>query len=157
MMNRMGVLYDYFSAPSDQAAASTIDRVGGPGAPSDDRPPLPPFDTIPTRGIDPQVNLDTLEALLTGRAPEENSRAGEPLVARDGYEVMVVTLSDELQAALADANEERLAAVAGQWLRIDELDRYPLPMDLASWLGELAALARRARDRSERLYCWISI
>ncbi len=30
----MGVIYDYFSAPSDEAAASTIDRVGGPGSQS---------------------------------------------------------------------------------------------------------------------------
>jgi hypothetical protein len=152
----MGVLYDYFSAPSDEAAAATIDRVGGPGAPSDDRPPLPPFDTIPTRGIDPLTDLRLLEALLTGRVPEESSRTREPLVDSDGH-AWVVALSDELQAALAGADGERLGAVAGQWLQIDDLFRHPDPAELASWLGELAALARRSLGRSERLYCWISV
>lgn len=32
-VSSMGVLYDYFSAPDDAAAAAVIDRVGGPGAP----------------------------------------------------------------------------------------------------------------------------
>lgn len=37
----MGVMYDYFTAHSDEAAAATIDGPGGPGGPL---PPLPmPF------------------------------------------------------------------------------------------------------------------
>jgi hypothetical protein len=52
---RMGVMYDYFSAASDEAAASAIDLVGRPGA-SDG----PLFDSLPTTGIDPGVPLGTL-------------------------------------------------------------------------------------------------
>ena len=63
----MGVLFDYFSAPSDEIAATAINRTGGPSRPSEDTPPLPPFDTLETKGIDPSVVLWQLEALVTGR------------------------------------------------------------------------------------------
>jgi integrase len=42
----MGTLTDYFSAPSDESAASALDRVGGPGQPTAGPLPMPPFDTF---------------------------------------------------------------------------------------------------------------
>lgn len=38
----MGVLFDYFSAASDEEAASVIDRVGGPGSQATIAPPAEP-------------------------------------------------------------------------------------------------------------------
>jgi hypothetical protein len=158
MMSSMGVLYDYFSAPSDEAASATINRIGGPGRLSDDTPPLPPFDTMPTRGIDPIVLLGQLEALLTDRDfAEVLSRRCTPLATVDDGAKMVMALSEELQTALADADDERIAAVSGQWSQFADFWERPDPAELASWVSELAALARRALDRSERLYCWICV
>ena len=61
----MGVWYDYFSAASDEAAASAIDLVGELGT-SDG----PLFDTLFAKDID-AVKLGALEALLTGRDYEQ--------------------------------------------------------------------------------------
>jgi hypothetical protein len=96
----MGVLFDYFSAVSDEAAASAIDLLGGPGVPLAGpsqlgaamvnqtwTPKGAPFDTVPAEGIDPLVQLGTLEALLTGRDYEQivaGPRAGQALAIRDG-------------------------------------------------------------------------
>jgi hypothetical protein len=66
----------------------------------------------------------------------------------------VLTLTDELQSAMADADDERLAAMAVPWSQIEEFQG-ATPDGLAPWLSEFAKLARRARDKGERLYCWV--
>jgi hypothetical protein len=155
----MGVLFDYFSAPSDEAAATTINRIGGPAAPSEDTPPLPAFDTFQTKGVDPVVMLRKLEALLTGRDYKEiagGPRAGKALAILNDGERLVLMLTDELQTAVADADDQQLAAVAVPWSQIEEL-RGANPEQLAPWVGEFAELARRARQRGERLYCWVCV
>src|SRR5262249_53734753 len=134
----MGVLYDYFSASSDEVAATAINRIGGPGVPSKDTPPLPAFDTFRTKVIEPFAMLGNVEARLPGRDDTEighGPRAGKMLAVEDDGAVMVVTLTDELQTSLAHAD----------------------PEGLGPWLGELAELARRARNRGERLYCWVCV
>jgi hypothetical protein len=155
----MGVMFDYFSAPSDEVAATVINRIGGPSVPSEDSPPLTAFDTFQTTGIDPVVMLGKLEALLTDRDYEEivhGPRAGEALAIEADGECLVLTLTDELQTALADTNDDRLVAVAVPWSQIEEFWGAK-PEGLALWLGELAELARRARTRGERLYCWVCV
>jgi hypothetical protein len=175
----MSVLFDYFAASSDDAAASAIGLAGGPGTPvatpaAGDRDAArvaaagaageagerAPFDTLSVKGIDPLVQLGTLEALLTGREYElivAGQRAGHALAVEDDGERVVVTLTDELQASLADADDARLAAAAGPWSQTDEFFGSADPRDAADFLQQLAALARRARDRDERLYCWICV
>ena len=170
---RMGVLFDYFSAASDQAAASAISLPGGPGTP----PPRPrhrgwprgrqahtpaevPFDTISVKGIDPLVQLGTLEALLTGRDYEQivaGPRAGQVIANQDSGERLVVTLTDELQTALADADDAQLATVAVPWSQTDEFFGQGDPQVLANLLHELTELARRARVKKERMYCWVCV
>jgi hypothetical protein len=155
----MGVLFDYFSAPSDEIAATAINRIGGPSAPSEDTPPLPPFDTLQSKGIEPAVMLGKLEALLTGRDYKEifgGPRAHKALAIEDGGEQVVETLTDELQTALVGADNERLAAVVVPWSEIEEFQGAN-PEGLARWLGEFAELARRAQKRGERLYCWVCV
>jgi hypothetical protein len=169
----MGVLFDYFSAVSDQAAASAISRPGGPGTPPPgprhrgwprgrqaDTPAEAPFDTISVKGIDPLVQLGTLEALLTGRDYEQivaGPRAGHVIANQDGGERLVVTLTDELQTALADADDAQLASVAVPWSQTDEFSGQGDPQVLASLLHELTELARRARIKKERMYCWVCV
>lgn len=169
---RMGVLFDYFSAACDEAAASTISFPGGPGRSAAQptrsgfkirrsrAPQQPVFDTVPVKGIDPLVQLGTLEALLTGQDYDQivaGPRAGHVLANQDGGQRLVVTLTPEIQAALADADAERLASVAIPWSQTDEFWGQGDPDILAGLFGELADLARRARARNESLYCWVSV
>ena len=159
----MGVLCDYFSAPSDKVAAAAIGLLGGPGAPSAGRPGAPAgpsFDTVPAKGIDPVVQMGTLEGLLTGRDYQQiadGPRAGHIVAVKDGGQRMVVALTDELQAALAGAGDARLRSVAVPWSQTEEFFGHGDPEILAGVLGELAGLARRARGKDERLYCWTCV
>lgn len=187
----MGVMFDYFAAPSDEAAAATIDRVGGPGsqtavaaapvAPvqekrglfmrkrSEPAPQTPPFindetlvvfDTLSVKGIDPLVQLGTLEELLTGRPYDdvvEDERSGKDLASRNGGECLVLTITDTLCAGLAAASDEQLAEVAVPWSQTEEFWGQGDPTDLTEFLRELAALARRADAAGHKLYCWLSV
>lgn len=69
----------------------------------------------------------------------------------------MVTLTDEIQAALADADGDRLSSIAIPWSQTQEFWGQGDPDTLAGLLGELAELARRARARNERLYCWVCV
>ena len=158
----MGALFDYFAASSDEQAATAIDRPAGPEMP-DDRPGAPhpdPFDTVSVKGIDPVVQLGTLESLLTGRDYDEvvaDPRSGEALAVRDRGERVVVTLTDALRDALANAGREQLAAVAVAWSRTEEFWGMGEPDAVTDFLIALAALAHRARHADQRLYCWVCV
>jgi hypothetical protein len=156
----MSVGFDYFSAVSDETAAGAVNLPGGPGAPLADQAGESSFDTVRAQGIDPLVQLGTLEALLTERAYEQivtGPRAGRPLAAQDSGESLIVTLTDELQAALADADDDVLAAVAVPWSQSDEFSGQGDAQSLAGLLQGLAELARRARAKNERMYCWVCV
>jgi hypothetical protein len=155
----MGVLTDYFSASSDKEAASAIDRLGGPSQPSTDPSAKAPFDTVQAKNLDPVVVLGTLEALLTGRDYQDivkGPHAGRLLAGQDDYHLLVLTVTDGIQAALAAASDDELAEVAVPWSQTEEL-KGAEPENLAGLLQELAGLARRAADRNERLYCWVCV
>lgn len=64
----MGLLCDYFLAGSDEAAAGTIGWIGGPGAAS---PPDQAFEVVDGSGIEPVVQMGTLESILTGRSQKD--------------------------------------------------------------------------------------
>ncbi|MFI7122439.1 hypothetical protein [Amycolatopsis sp. NPDC049868] len=146
----MSVLFDYFAAPDNDAAAATIDLVGGPADAS-----LP---TVSLKGVDPFVQLGTLESLLTGVGYETIiERDIAPVAMADGGARLVVSLTEELSAALSDADEARLREVAEPWSRTDEFGGQADPADLATMLTGLAELARTARTRGDRLYCWVSV
>jgi hypothetical protein len=152
----MGVITDYFSAPSDEAAARVFDRPGGPAQPLGDAPPL---DTVESKGIDPAVMLGTLEAIITGRSWQDvfaKPGHGKALAHDDEGCLLVCAVSVELQALLAPATSGQLAAWAVPWSQTEEF-RGAEPDSLTWFLDELAALARRASARDERLYCWICV
>jgi hypothetical protein len=155
MIARVGVLFDYFAASSDEVAAGAIDLPGGPAAGGGGS-----FDTVPGNGIDPVVQMGTLEALLTGREYEEIAQghdAGAVIVSRDESQRLVATLTGELQSALSQADDARLAAIAVPWSQTEEFFGQGDSGVLAAWLGELAGLARRATTRGEHLYCWVCV
>lgn len=184
----MGVLFDYFAAPSDEAAVATIDRVGGPGARSAPapqpspkprglfrraKPAAPPpaalnnsaepvYDTVELKGIDPVVMISTLESILTGVPYDEiigGPRAGHVLDDRNSGERLVVALSDEIHEALAAADRESIARVVPDWLATDEFQMTHgwSEADVARIVDDLSALARRAKNRSDKLYCWVCV
>jgi len=151
----MGVLYHYFAASSDELAASAIDLLRGPGASAGKS-----FDAIPGNRIDPVVQMSSLEALLTGRQHDEilHGLGADTVVAsRDDGQQLVVALTGALQAALLRADEPQLAVIAIPWAQTEGLQGQADPEALASWLGELASLARRAATRRQRLYCWVCV
>ena len=151
----MGILCDYFSAPSDEAAATAADVPGGPRAAS-----APGFEVVELKGIEPVVQLGTLEAILTGvdyDVVTRNLRQGHAVAVRRDGEVLVVSLTDELRAALADVTESRLHEAAVSWSETEEFRGLTEPSIVAEALVELAGLARRATARDERLYCWVCV
>jgi hypothetical protein len=149
----MGVILDYFAAPSDEAARTAIDE--GPAAAPHS------FPTVALAGVDPAVSLGKLEELLTGvdyDSLADGPRAAQAVEVRNDGELVVVTLTDELQAALAVTDEARLREVAAQWALTEEFTwGGDEPPDLTDALAELAALARTATVRGDRLYCWICV
>lgn len=182
----MGVLFDYFAAGSDEAAAAMIDQTGGPAGPggsgplpegyaeavrSGDREALrllmgPKVTTSPTgtlvlqsKGIDPAVQLGTLEALLTDttyEAVRANPRQAALLASQDDV-LLVLTLTYELQQALAASTPDRLRTAAERWSATDEFHGTADPEDLLAFLDALCDLARRATGAGLRLYCWTCI
>ena len=178
----MGLMYEYFAASSDEAAAEVVHI--GPGGPEPASPVLrealragdrdairlamrpkvrlsdADVLVLAAKGIEPVVQMGKLEALLT--SCQYNVLAGRPraghLVAEGGQEgPWVVTLTDEIQAALGAASPERIAAVAHPWSEGEEFYGRGDPESLAAFLLELAGLARQASQRGERLYCWMCL
>jgi len=142
----MGVLYDYFAAPSDDAAAATI--IGGPKR---------RFPTVETKSLDPAVVMGQLEELLTGRAYDdvaEDPRWGDGVAIEHDGDVLVLTVTDGLRDGLAAADD--LDEVAVRWAEVEELDGFD-PALLADVLHDLKALAAEAKRNGERLYCWASV
>jgi hypothetical protein len=142
----MGVLYDYFAAPSDDVAATAI--TGGPKH---------RFPTVETKSLDPMVVMGHLEQLLTGREYDEIGEdprwGGDVAVEHDG-DVLVISVTDGLRDGLTDARD--LGAIAVRWAEAEELEGFD-PVVLADVLQQLAALAVEAKERGERLYCWASV
>lgn len=150
----MGILCDYFPAASDEAAAAVIDVLGGPRAVAD-----PELDVLELKGLDPSVLIGKLEGLLRGLdydAVTENPRWSQIVAGRDDGNQLIIALTDEVQAALATSSEADLRRVAVPWSQVEEISGQCDPADLAEILIELAALARSATARRERLYCWVS-
>jgi hypothetical protein len=150
----VGVLFDYFRAPDASTAVAVLDRVGGPMA----GPDAPVLDAVDGKGYEPAVMMGKLQSLLTGVPYEELPSEELELLAMEGEDgPWIVQLSEELRDALADAQLGRLPAVAEQWVRTEEFWEQPPAAEVLPFLGEVTALARRARQAGERLYCWICL
>jgi hypothetical protein len=147
----VGVLFDYFRAPNASTAAAVLERFAGPRDPG-----APPMDAVFGKGFEPAVTMVRLHSLLTGIPYDELPTV--ELVAMEGEDgPWIEQLSEELGDALADARPSRLPAVAEQWVRTEEFWDQPPAAEVLPFLGEITALARRARQAGERLYCWICL
>lgn len=152
----MAVLFDYFVAPSDEIAATVVDRIGGPG--SSAHPAAPPaFSTVRAPGVDPVVLMGNLERLLTGRSLEEilDDPTSGPVVARDGGARAVIRLTSSLATALAEMEDARIGSVALLWSHTREFWGRGDPVALATLLRALASLGREAHEEGHAIYCWI--
>ena len=69
----------------------------------------------------------------------------------------IVHLSAELRDALADAQASRLPVVVERWVRTEEFWDQATATEVLPFLDEVTALAGRARQAGERLYCWICL
>jgi hypothetical protein len=114
---------------------------------------------LETKGVDPVITMRTLETLLTGEQYDViagRPRAGHVVARRSPDGPWVVTLTDELQAALTAASQAQIIAVAAPWSEDEESHGQGDPDAAADFLLELADLSRQADRRGERLYCRIS-
>jgi hypothetical protein len=151
----MGVLYDYFRAEDDAAAVRLMDGlVGGPASVSGDGAAV---DAIDLKGIDPTVILGQLVSFMRG-VDWTVDLVGSTLLwsgdEQDGPWLM--SLDRGTRDTLASVDDARVPELSARWGGIEELAwSGPLPDDqLAPVIEEIVALARRARDAHEDLYCW---
>ena len=148
----MGVLHDYYRAPDRSTAATTLKT---PPVRASKRPDEPVFDAVDGKGIDPIVMLTTFQSLLTGVPYDELPQADFGDVAVGGDDGPWITeLPAQLRDALADSDDGRLRDTAHQWVLTEEFGLPTSADDVLPFLGELIALARRARTAEEPLYCW---
>jgi hypothetical protein len=155
----MGVLTDYFCAPSDAAAASALDRVGGPSQPAAGPSPSPPFDSFQSKGLDPYVIIGKLEEALTGQdylVITAGSHYGRMVAKLGAQGPWVVKVSSPLQAALSLAGRDQLVRAAAEWSQAEELAGAS-PEEMTGVMEELSDLARRATAKDEHLYCWVCL
>ncbi|MFC4911489.1 hypothetical protein [Actinomadura gamaensis] len=141
----MSAVFEYFAANDDATAAAALEL-----------PSLGALGTLEAKGIEPAVQLGTLEALLTGRTYDEvteDARHAKLVAATPECEAVVVTLSDGLTRALAAGEPEVFARVAEQWARTDEFDGEADTEGLTVLLEDFCALARQALQCGRRLYC----
>jgi hypothetical protein len=155
---RVAVLFDYFAAPSDEVAATVVDRIGGPGSSAHPAAPAA-FSTVRAPGVDPVVLMGNLERLLTGRSLEEilDDPSSGPITARDGGQRAVLRLTSSLATALAELEDTRIASVALLWSHTREFWGRGDPVALATLLRALASLGREARDQDSAIYCWLRV
>lgn len=150
------LLCDYFMAPGDAAARDTLALPPGErrvvtGSAGDQYP------TMSLVGMEPSIALVRLEELLTGRSSEEISGDPTGVMLAISEEAMqsVVSITETLQQALTDADDDTLRKVAVPWSEPDDLRGCqgcdaPAAADL---LVKLAAFVRQGRHAGLQLYC----
>ncbi len=150
------MLTSYFVAPDDEQAAQVIDWPSGPVEPAGDAEGQDAFPVVDTK-IEPVVTLTKLAEILSGTPYDElaaDKRISTLLAQKDEYEVLVLTVSDSVKAALAGASDEDLVRAAGPWSQIEEFHGLVDPDDLLEVMRELGLLARQAVDSGHSMYVW---
>lgn len=176
----VGMDLAYFAAQDDDSADRAESRPGGPlGWPTVTghrkaglfrREPVvealgPAYEGFHVRGYDPVVTLGTLESLLRGidyDALEHDPRWGRSTNdAGTSEDRAVLTLTDTLRDALADASDDDLRRVAEPWSRTEELRGEgweDVTVDEhVRFLRQLRDLAASAHRQDHRLYCYFEL
>ena len=145
----MSIIIEFFTAPDDTAAAGIVDR-GPTGA----------FGSLSCGNFDATEAVIEWESIFTGQSFETLVSADEPRMVvypDEGDGPLVFVASGALQGALADAAPARLAEVGELWIaeRAEDGEVFD-PEMVGELLGDLADLARTARERGHSLYCWMA-
>jgi hypothetical protein len=69
----------------------------------------------------------------------------------------VTELGEGTRHTLASLDPSSISSVAAQWAAAEEFGGHLDPVAAEQMMGELGALARRAEEAGERLYCWVSL
>ncbi|MFE3451962.1 hypothetical protein ACFXJ8_23875 [Nonomuraea sp. NPDC059194] len=157
-------MYDYYRAADRQAAMVDPDKGRAvPGA---------TFDAVDAKGVDPQVILGQLIALIRDvphdldlmrtvtlypppegapKSPEEWEALPEDSPYMEGP--CIEELPADVRDTLADVSEDRFAELAERWKQ----EFFPPPDDdyLTTLIAELRDLARRAQVEDQTIYCWM--
>ena len=154
----MSVLYDYFHAPTREAAVAIFADPAVRSKTDDDR--------VEFKGVDPDVVLAKLVGLLSGVTFMEMLLSGipvkhipDPVLLSGSDSSFLVELSEVVLKTLARATDAELAEAAGPWAGIEEFSHYNELSgdDVLPWMEDLRALARRAGAADETLYCAIGV
>lgn len=153
----MGVLFDYFRASGEAEVRRHMDE-------NDAFSPVPAtFDGIELKTIDPSVILGQLVAFAIGQEWSTDlvderliwPEGGEQDVTHQGPWVSV--LDDVTRDTLAGIPAECVPDLAERWATVEEFGGFADPEFLRDVVADLAALAARAREHGESLYCWMSL
>ncbi|MFG1941346.1 hypothetical protein [Nonomuraea sp. NPDC048826] len=165
----MSAMHDYYRAPDRATATWRPDRLRAPAEPL---PGAPVFDVVDTKWIDPQVAIGELVALI-GKVPYSDELVktvvlypppdGAPTtdveveaLPRDSPYLVgpqIEELPVRVRDVLAGFDDARLPDVARRWLTEDPSDN-PYERETRELVEGLVALARRAKESGQLLYCW---
>ncbi|RDI19488.1 hypothetical protein DEU38_118112 [Rhodococcus sp. AG1013] len=167
----MSAITDYFTAPSDEVAATALDDLldldpdvvdaaqalyrTDPDEASRPRVQSASSGTpvLQAKRIEPGIALSRLEAALTGRTYEQvtaGPRRGSLVAAGEDGDAFVLTVADELRDALADLDSDAVTAAARVWIFDEAAD----PTEAsAPFIAALAELAAGAVARGDSIYC----
>ncbi|WP_207556112.1 hypothetical protein [Intrasporangium flavum] len=160
----MGVYFDYFRAADDETARATHGRVGGPLHAADGG--NPPFDGVATKGIFHSPHLEQLVTLAQGAPFSSRPKSTllwpppdtPPPVDETSLwltDPSVDRLDTRIRDGLADIDAARAPALADGW--VPELGAGFTVPDVTQVVIDLGALARRAREAGQALYCWATL
>ncbi|MEU8813097.1 hypothetical protein [Actinoplanes sp. NPDC048796] len=158
----MGVLTDYFRAPSAAAVQEQLTlNEGGPLLTSD--PSTTVYDGVEAKWIDTSVVLGKLIGFIRDE-PWHPHIVDDHLIWPEGGEQdtshegpWVTILDNETRDTLAAVPADRVPSLAVQWSAIEELQPNTDPQYFAELITELSALATRAQATGDSLFCWMSL
>jgi len=140
----------FFIAPGDAAAAG-VPRSGTAHG----------LETVELGNFDPEEMLDDWETAFLARDADEIAEGGRPMIGGGARDVpaddggVLIAMSPDLTAHLAEAGEARLTEVRAHWIQLQSLEGEELdPVWAAELLADIAGLAARASERGHGVYCW---
>ena len=149
----MGVLFDYFRAPGEAEVRQHMDENNAFS-------PVPEtFDGIELKTIDPAVILGQLVGFVAAQQPVDDRliwpEGGEQDMEHQGPWVSL--LDNRTRDVLAGIPADRVPELAERWATVEEFGGFADPEYLRDVVADFTALATRAREHGESLYCWICL